>query len=339
MAEVVANGAEVAMDLYNRIPGTNEINVLLGNESIGDSQVTMWRYDMGSIAPDDFTGGVIVPTLNTTGMGAHIKVTNLNVNPDYNQLDSTLYSYIQNKPTYAIVATTGAYSDLFGKPTIPSNTNQLTNGAGFISSVPAQSFSSLTGKPTSLAGYGITDSILLTTGSAANLTSFPTLNQSTTGNATTATKLETSRTINGVSFDGTGNITITDSTKLTIPTGTSSQVVLGNGTLGTLPTLPIVDYFNTATTTSGVATFYLTSDKTSTGTALYSVVDLIMPIINDATLNYTYGFSTYNSLTKSITVTAKVSAGINVALLGLTLLGAPASVPNGTSIQVLVKGH
>ena len=32
------------------------------------------------------------------------------------------------------VAFTGAYSDLSGKPTIPTNTNQLTNGAGFITS-------------------------------------------------------------------------------------------------------------------------------------------------------------------------------------------------------------
>lgn len=40
------------------------------------------------------------------------------------------------------------------------------------------------------------------------------------GNANTATKLETSRTINGVSFDGTANITIADSTKLPIAGGT-----------------------------------------------------------------------------------------------------------------------
>ena len=32
----------------------------------------------------------------------------------------------------AAVATSGAYGDLTGKPTIPTNTNQLTNGAGFI---------------------------------------------------------------------------------------------------------------------------------------------------------------------------------------------------------------
>lgn len=40
------------------------------------------------------------------------------------------------------------------------------------------------------------------------------------GNANTATKLQTTRTINGVSFDGTANITIADSTKLPIAGGT-----------------------------------------------------------------------------------------------------------------------
>ena len=40
------------------------------------------------------------------------------------------------------------------------------------------------------------------------------------GNANTATKLETARTINGVAFDGTANITIADSTKLPIAGGT-----------------------------------------------------------------------------------------------------------------------
>ena len=42
---------------------------------------------------------------------------------------------------------------------------------------------------------------------------------SITGNAATATKLETARTINGVSFDGSANITIADSTKLPLAGG------------------------------------------------------------------------------------------------------------------------
>ena len=56
------------------------------------------------------------------------------------------------------------------------------------------------------------------------------------GNANTATKLETARTINGVSFDGTANITIADSTKLPIAGGTMT----GNLTLKGNPTADLM---------------------------------------------------------------------------------------------------
>jgi hypothetical protein len=51
---------------------------------------------------------------------------------------------------------------------------------------------------------------------------FPTFNQSTSGNAATATALQTARNINGVPFDGTGNITVADATKEPIITATTS---------------------------------------------------------------------------------------------------------------------
>jgi len=41
---------------------------------------------------------------------------------------------------------------------VPVNNNQLTNGAGYITTVPAQTFGSLLSKPTTISGYGITDS-------------------------------------------------------------------------------------------------------------------------------------------------------------------------------------
>lgn len=50
------------------------------------------------------------------------------------------------------------------------------------------------------------DGKLATNGSAASLTNFPTFNQSTTGSAATLT---TPRTINGVSFNGSQNVTVT----------------------------------------------------------------------------------------------------------------------------------
>jgi len=56
----------------------------------------------------------------------------------------------------------------------------------------------------------IQDVTLDTYGHVTGLTSaaIPTLNQDTTGNAATATALETARNIGGVSFDGTGNINL-----------------------------------------------------------------------------------------------------------------------------------
>jgi hypothetical protein len=72
----------------------------------------------------------------------------VNVNADWNA--TTGDAQILNKPTLATVATTGAYSDLSGTPslatvatsgsytdlsntpTIPTNNNELTNGAGYI---------------------------------------------------------------------------------------------------------------------------------------------------------------------------------------------------------------
>jgi hypothetical protein len=74
---------------------------------------------------------------------------------------------------------------------------------------------------------------LTPTGSAASLTGFPTLNQNTTGNASTATKLSTARNINGVAFDGSANITVTaDASTLS---GTVSIAKGGTGltTVGT----------------------------------------------------------------------------------------------------------
>lgn len=43
-------------------------------------------------------------------------------------------SQITDFPSLATVATSGSYNDLSNKPTIPTDTNQLTNGAGFITS-------------------------------------------------------------------------------------------------------------------------------------------------------------------------------------------------------------
>lgn len=54
--------------------------------------------------------------------------------------DSVAWDNVTGKPTFALVATSGKYSDLSGLPTIPTNTNQLTNGAGFVTSSALNSY-------------------------------------------------------------------------------------------------------------------------------------------------------------------------------------------------------
>lgn len=106
------------------------------------------------------------------------------------------WSSITGKPSFATLATSGSYLDLSDKPTIyaftgsntkytkgdgtyatfPTTVSSFTNDAGYLTTV---SFSSLTGKPTTLSGYGITDAYPLSgnpSGFISNLSSFTTSN-------------------------------------------------------------------------------------------------------------------------------------------------------------------
>jgi len=148
------------------------------------------------------------------------------------------------------------YGNIQNTPTIPSNNNQLTNGAGYItgsslnasnlssgtipdarfpSVLPAIDGSALTGMASTdnvrtgildvagistfrndaLVGSGITlspDGDIFTTGVTTSTTFVGNLTGNVTGdasgNAGTATKLATARTIAGVSFDGSSNISL-----------------------------------------------------------------------------------------------------------------------------------
>jgi hypothetical protein len=80
---------------------------------------------------------------------------------------SGAYADVTGTPTLAAVATSGAYADITGTPTIPTVVSDLTNDSGYLTAAtvnaavthPAQDFTwaSITGTPTTLAGYGITD--------------------------------------------------------------------------------------------------------------------------------------------------------------------------------------
>ena len=86
----------------------------------------------------------------------------------------------------------GSYDGSSAKSiTIPNNTNQLTNGAGFI---------------TGITKSMVTTALGFTPYNATNPNGYITSSGSITGNAATATTLKTSRTIWGQSFNGSGNV-------------------------------------------------------------------------------------------------------------------------------------
>ena len=89
-----------------------------------------------------------------------------------------------------------------------TNNNQLTNGAGYITATLTneQVQDIVGGMVTGNTETGIT--VTYQDGDGTLDFVVGTLNQDTTGNAATATTLETARTIAGVSFDGSANISL-----------------------------------------------------------------------------------------------------------------------------------
>lgn len=131
----------------------------------------------------------------------------------------------------------------------PNSTDLLAfDGGGNISNLPRSTFaaaahnqawSTITGTPSTLAGYGISDAITAVAAAAAyqpldsDLTSI-----AATGNAATATALQTARNINGTAFDGTANITVTAAadtlTGSTLASGITASSLTSLGTLSSL---------------------------------------------------------------------------------------------------------
>ena len=132
-----------------------------------------------------------------------------------------------------------------------TNTNQLTNGAGFITATLTneQVQDIVGGMVTGNTETGIT--VTYQDGDGTLDFVVGTLNQDTTGNAATATKLATARTIAGVSFDGSANISLNNNA-ITNGAGyiTGSSLNASNLSSGTIPdarfpaTLPAISGAN-----------------------------------------------------------------------------------------------
>ena len=142
-----------------------------------------------------------------------------------------------------------------GTANISLNNNAITNGAGYITATLTneQVQDIVGGMLTGNTETGIT--VTYQDGDGTIDFVVGTLNQDTTGNAATATALETARNIGGVSFDGTANINLpgVNTAGNQNTSGTSGGFTAGSASnlnSGTLPdarfpsTLPAVDGSN-----------------------------------------------------------------------------------------------
>lgn len=119
--------ADLIADLYATNDMSNGVVITVeGNTTRYDIPCTTYVFDTSSTATDDGFN-VIQPTARV-GAGRWLRQNMAQLQGNWTQSTSTALDYITNKPSLATVATSGVYSDLTSKPTIPSTTDQVSEG-------------------------------------------------------------------------------------------------------------------------------------------------------------------------------------------------------------------
>jgi len=143
-----------------------------------------------------------------------------------------------------------------------------------------------------------------------------------TGNASTATALATARTINGVSFDGTANITVTaDAGTLTGSTLASGVTASSLTSVGTLANLTVTNPITGSVTGSSGST----TGNAATATALQTARTINGTSFNgtaDITVTAAAGTLTGTTLASGVTASSLTSVGTlsTLAVSGTTAL-------------------
>ena len=149
---IVANTAKVGITTQQASDITaNNAKVGITTQQAADIVTNNAKVGITAQQASDITTNnakISFDSTSSTKLGTIAEGAEVNVNADWNATSGD--AEILNKPTLATVATSGAYSDLSGtpslatvatsgsyndlsdQPTIPTNNNQLTNGAGYI---------------------------------------------------------------------------------------------------------------------------------------------------------------------------------------------------------------
>lgn len=168
-----------------------------------------------------------------------------------------------------------------------------------------------------------------------NVSGNATTSSNTTGNAATATALQTARTINGVSFNGTANITVTaDANTLsgsTLKSTVTSSSLTSVGTLTSLTVSGTTQFQNGISVTGGNISGELSGNAATASTL--KTTRTINGVDFNGSANITVGIDANNitgtTLNSSVVSSSLTSLG---TLTGLNVSGSPViTLPNSTS--------
>lgn len=258
--------------------------------TITNTNITNWTTAYNkNVASGTFLAGTITFTRTDGSTFAVNGLPSPQVNSDWNA--SSGVAQILNKPTLATVATTGAYADLSGKPTIPAAQIQSD-----WTQTNAVSLDYIKNKPTLAT--------VATTGNYNDLSGRPAAYTLPTASSTVLGGIKVG---SGLSIDGTGTL----STNAGLGTVTSVAASITGSTALSIAGSPITTSGTLAFTWTGSSTQQVLGDGT-----------LATKITNNNQLSNGNGYIS--------NVTGLITAGTNITITGSGTLGSPYQIAAST---------
>lgn len=246
----IGNIATSVVDAHYRIDDiVSTFNSMFELDSDGNIRVKRGIYSVsfvsayGSNPSGGSGGGGGVGSIMVNGSQFNPNADGVITLPNYPT--SLTWGAISGKPTFATVATSGKYSDLSGTPTIPTTLPAsdvyawAKKSSLAASDVPNLDWSKITtGKPTTLAGYGITDAKIvngvITLGSntitpVTSLAGYATETWVINKGYVTSSGVTSIAIKNGTGITGGSDTAVTSTGTFTIGINSTYQTYISNG--------------------------------------------------------------------------------------------------------------